>query len=72
MLACGLVAVASLAAAAGTPTLCTPGASPEAVALYQFLLDESGQHTLSGQHGAPLTGDTRLPGLQKAVGHYPA
>lgn len=72
LLVCGLAAVATVCGAVEGPKLCVPGASPEAVALYQFLLDTSGQHTLSGQHGAPLTGDTRLPGLHKALGHYPA
>lgn len=72
LLAAGLAALAPIALFAGAPKLCTPGASPEAVALYQFLLDVSGKHTLSGQHAAPLLGDVPLPGLQKAFGHYPA
>ena len=36
--------------------LCPPGASVEAVGLYQFLNDISGRHTQSGQPCAPLLG----------------
>lgn len=68
----GMAIAAAVCSAAENPKLCVPGASPEAVALYQFLHDISGKQTLSGQHGAPLTGDMRLPGLQKLLGHYPA
>jgi mannan endo-1,4-beta-mannosidase len=52
--------------------LCTPGASPEAVELYQFLHEISGRHTLAGQHCVPLLGSTRLPAAYKMTGHYPA
>jgi mannan endo-1,4-beta-mannosidase len=71
-LAAGLVLAAVATGTAGTPRLSTPGASPEAEALYQFLLGVSGKHTLSGQHCVPLVGDTRLPALEKGFGHYPA
>lgn len=66
------LALAGSWCAAATPKLSVPNASPEAVALYQFLLDLSGKQTLSGQHCAPLLGDTRLPALHKSLGHYPA
>ena len=69
---CGLAAGAALTARADDPQLCTPGASAEAVQLYRFLLDVSGRQTLSGQHCVPLVGDTRLPTVEKAFGHYPA
>lgn len=35
----------------------TPNASPEAVALLEFLQDLSGKGTLSGQHNFPVSGD---------------
>ena len=54
------------------PKLCTPGASPEAVALYQFLHEISGRQTLVGQHCVPLVGSTRLAAVQKITQHYPA
>ena len=68
------LALLSLAAACGAepPKLCTPAASPEAAALYQYLLDTSGQHTLSGQHCPPLLGSTRLAAMLKMTKHYPA
>lgn len=50
----------------------TPNASPEARALLQYLYDISGKKTLSGQHNAPLNGSTRLVGMHKQTGHYPA
>ncbi|HYD85464.1 MAG TPA: hypothetical protein VEA63_15465, partial [Opitutus sp.] len=52
--------------------LATPSASAEAVGLFEYLLQISGKHTLSGQHCVPLVGSTRLPGVHKALGHYPA
>ncbi len=67
-----LVVFVARAAGAGAPKLCTPDASTEAVALYQFLQDISGNHTLTGQHSVPLLGSTRLPGAYKMTGHYPA
>ncbi|AOS44736.1 Mannan endo-1,4-beta-mannosidase [Lacunisphaera limnophila] len=71
LLSCVVITVA-LRGATEPPRLCVPGASSEAVALYDFLLEVSGKHTLSGQHCVPLVGDTRLPTVQKAFGHYPA
>jgi mannan endo-1,4-beta-mannosidase len=50
----------------------TPHASPEALALLQFLYRISGKSTLTGQHCVPLGGSTRLAGVQKVTGHYPA
>jgi mannan endo-1,4-beta-mannosidase len=67
----GLV-LASAVRAAETPTLCTPGAPAEAVDLYQFLKDQSGRHTLAGQHSVPLLGSTRLATAYAMTGRYPA
>ncbi len=64
--------MAASVSGADAPRLCTPGASAEAVGLYQFLQDVSGKHTLTGQHSVPLLGSTRLPGAYKATGRYPA
>ena len=50
----------------------TPGASPEAVALLQYLHGISGKHTLAGQHCNPLVGSTRLVTCFNATKHYPA
>ena len=70
---CGcLVLALSVLRAGEAPMLCTPGATPEAGALYQYLLDVSGRHTLAGQHCAPLLGSTRLPAALKMTQHYPA
>lgn len=64
--------LSGLSLASAAPKLSVPNASPEAVALYQYLLDNSGKHTLSGQHSVPLTGDTRLATVEKSYGVYPA
>jgi mannan endo-1,4-beta-mannosidase len=50
----------------------TPGSSSEAVKLLQFIYDISGKATLTGQHCVPLGGSTRLAGVQKVTGQYPA
>jgi mannan endo-1,4-beta-mannosidase len=50
----------------------TPDASPEAVALLEFLYKISGTKTLAGQHCNPLLGSIRLGSVQKATGRYPA
>jgi mannan endo-1,4-beta-mannosidase len=50
----------------------TPDASPEAAQLFRFLQDISGKRTLAGQHCAPLLGSTRLAGMHKLIGRYPA
>ncbi|MDZ7261401.1 MAG: glycoside hydrolase family 26 protein [candidate division KSB1 bacterium] len=50
----------------------TPNPSPEAVNLLQYLYGISGKHTLTGQHCNPLVGSTRLAGVHKQTGHYPA
>lgn len=52
--------------------LVTPNPSPEAVALMDYLRDISGKHTLTGQHCAPLVGDTRLVHTYRQLRHYPA
>ena len=50
----------------------TPGSSPEAVSLLQYLYSISGNHILTGQHCVPLVGSTRLAGVHKQTGKYPA
>lgn len=50
----------------------TPNASPEAVQLLNYLYEVSGNHTISGQHCAPLVGSTRLSVAHRMTGHYPA
>ena len=50
----------------------TPNASPEARALLKYLYQISGEKTLTGQHNAPLNGSTRLAGMHKQTGKYPA
>lgn len=54
------------------PDPVTPGASAEARALLAYLYEISGNGILSGQHNAPLNGSTRLAGMHKQVGEYPA
>ncbi len=49
-----------------------PDASPEAVALLDYLSEISGKHTLAGQHSHPLDGSARLAGTEKSMGAYPA
>jgi len=51
----------------------TPHASPEAKALltYLYKVSKKGQ-ILTGQHNAPLQGSTRLVGMYKQTGKYPA
>ncbi len=50
----------------------SPHPSPEAAQLLRFLQDISGKRTLAGQHCAPLLGSTRLGGMHKLIGRYPA
>ena len=50
----------------------TPNPSPEAVSLLNYLYLISGKQTLTGQHCMPLAGSTRLPGVEKLTGYYPA
>jgi mannan endo-1,4-beta-mannosidase len=50
----------------------TPNPSPEAVELLKFLYSISGRYTLTGQHCNPLVGSTRLAGVHKQIGVYPA
>lgn len=50
----------------------TPNASAETKHLLTYLYQISGQKILTGQHNAPLQGSTRLAGLHKQVGEYPA
>ncbi|MBN2086626.1 MAG: hypothetical protein JW748_15530 [Anaerolineales bacterium] len=46
--------------------------SPEAVQLLHYLYEISGKRTLAGQHCAPLLGSTRVAGMEKTTGRYPA
>lgn len=50
----------------------TPDASEEAVALLNYIYSISGDHTLAGQHCAPLVGSTRLSVVHRMTGRYPA
>lgn len=50
----------------------TPNASPEAVALLNYIYNISGNHTLAGQHAVPLLRTARLIEAQRAGGHFPA
>ncbi len=50
----------------------TTNPSPEAVQLLEYLYAISGNHTMTGQHCHPLSGDTRLAGVEKQTGLYPA
>ena len=67
-----LVFAVSPSRAADAPKLCTPDASAEAVALYQFLLETSGKNTLAGQHSVPMLGSPRLSTAFAMTGRYPA
>ena len=55
-----------------SPVPVTPNASPEAVKLLDYIYSISGKKTLSGQHGAPLTGSNRLPVVHRITERYPA
>ncbi|MBN1764531.1 MAG: hypothetical protein JW860_04675 [Sedimentisphaerales bacterium] len=50
----------------------TPDASKEAVELLEYLYSISGNHTLAGQHCAPLPGTSILSVLHRYTKHYPA
>jgi mannan endo-1,4-beta-mannosidase len=67
-----LLAMSVASAAENTAKPVTPGASPEAVKLLEYIYSISGQHTLTGQHCVPLTGSLRLPMVYRAAGKYPA
>jgi hypothetical protein len=56
---------------ASDDTLCTPNPSPEAVALYRYLLDIKGDKILSGQMYAPW-GINELTYLKNITGKQPA
>ena len=49
-----------------------PNPSPEATDLLNYLYSISGKQTLTGQHCNPLAGSTRLAGVEKLTGFYPA
>jgi mannan endo-1,4-beta-mannosidase len=50
----------------------TTNASPEAAQLLQYIYSISGNHTLTGQHNAPLMDSIRLVLDQRATGQHPA
>ena len=50
----------------------TPNPSSEAVELLNYIYSISGKQTLTGQHCHPLAGSTRLAGVEKITGQYPA
>jgi mannan endo-1,4-beta-mannosidase len=50
----------------------TPGASPEAAELLNFVYRISGQHTLSGQHNFPADKDRHTAAAARAWGKTPA
>jgi len=50
----------------------TPNASPEAVALLQYLQDISGKHILSGQHNFPISRDRNTQFASNYIGKTPA
>jgi mannan endo-1,4-beta-mannosidase len=52
------------------PVISTPSA--ETTELFNYILSISGKHTLTGQHCMPLAGSTRLAGMEKMTGYYPA
>ncbi|MFI5193265.1 MAG: glycoside hydrolase family 26 protein [Chitinophagales bacterium] len=54
------------------PAPVTPHASPEAVALYQYINQISGKQTLAGQHSVPLLGSARLSMVYRITQEYPA
>jgi mannan endo-1,4-beta-mannosidase len=49
----------------------TPNPSPETILLLEYLCSISGKRTLTGQHCIPLSGSTRLAGVEKLTGLYP-
>jgi mannan endo-1,4-beta-mannosidase len=49
-----------------------PNPSPEATDLLNYLYSISGKRTLTGQHCNPSAGSTRLAGVEKLTGYYPA
>ena len=55
-----------------TSLLVTPNPSPEADSLFRYILSISGNHTLIGQHCAPLVGSTRLSVNYRMTKKYPA
>lgn len=66
-----LAAAPAGAAENGTQPV-TPGASPAASRLLEYLYRISGKQTLVGQHCAPLIGSTRLVVVERTMKHYPA
>jgi mannan endo-1,4-beta-mannosidase len=54
------------------PNPIIPNASPEAADLVNYIYSISGKQTLTGQHCMPLAGSTRLAGVEKLTGYYPA
>jgi mannan endo-1,4-beta-mannosidase len=75
-LLCGCISEVQQVTANSSPKVVeqpvTPNPSPEAVKLLKYLYSISGEHTLTGQHCAPLVSSTQLPMVEKVTGHYPA
>ncbi len=67
-----IVATVCLPLLANSTTPVVADASPEAKALLNYLYSISGKQILTGQHCAPLVGSTRLQGVEKQTGYYPA
>lgn len=55
-----------------TLKLVTLNPSPEAERLFNFLKDNSGKYTLTGQHCNPLVGSTRLAVINRITKRFPA
>ncbi len=68
---CALLIIFSTSVSASRAPV-NPNATPEAVALLEYLYSIQGRQTLSGQHNVPLNGSTRLAGMEKQYGVYPA
>jgi len=67
-----LVLGATLSAQVSSFKPVTPNASPESTKLLEYIYSISGKHTITGQHCAPLVGDTRLPVVHRMTKRYPA
>lgn len=50
----------------------SPDALPEALQLLRFLREISGKRTLTARIAPPLVGSSRLAGMYKLTGRYPA
>lgn len=71
---CFLVFCISLGTVKGQTSVSpvTPKATPEAIALLNYIHSISGKQILAGQHCAPLVGSTRLAVVHRITQQYPA